>query len=463
MNSAQIIIQIIVALVAVACAIPGTFLVLRKMSLISDAISHSILLGIVIGFFIVEDTASPLLIVLAALAGVLTVVLVEFIQKTGLVKEDTAIGLVFPALFSIGVILIAKNANDVHLDIDSVMVGDLSFAPFDPLLVNCTDGIADSCINLGPKAIWVVGTILLITLILLFMFFKELKVSTFDAGLAAALGFSPIVMHYGLMTVSSITIVGAFDAVGPILVVALMIAPAATAYLFTKDLKRMLLLSCFFGVFAAISGYWLAHLLDASISGSMTTVLAVLFLLVYEPIITSILVGLLVGIGTIFYQYYEYVVATKIGFGELILGEKIKMVFAQFVFMDYMYIIGIATILAAFLIYILPKRGVIFGYYKVQQQKTEIMLLVFLLHIRNHSEESERHVKHLNEHINWQRIRSKSIVELALKNNMILVTDEIISLTEKGDDFTEKAIDYIITNKDTEIEEMKDDFFLFRG
>ena len=139
------------------------------------------------------------------------------------------------------------------------------------------------------------------------------------------------------------------------------------------------------------------------------------------------------------------------------------MVFAQFVFMDYMYIIGIATILAAFLIYILPKRGVIFGYYKVQQQKTEIMLLVFLLHIRNHSEESERHVKHLNEHINWQRIRSKSIVELALKNNMILVTDEIISLTEKGDDFTEKAIDYIITNKDTEIEEMKDDFFLFRG
>ena len=111
----------------------------------------------------------------------------------------------------------------------------------------------------------------------------------------------------------------------------------------------------------------------------------------------------------------------------------------------------------------LSKEICIFGYYKVQQQKTEIMLLVFLLHIRNHSEESERHVKHLNEHINWQRIRSKSIVELALKNNMILVTDEIISLTEKGDDFTEKAIDYIITNKDTEIEEMKDDFFLFRG
>ena len=139
------------------------------------------------------------------------------------------------------------------------------------------------------------------------------------------------------------------------------------------------------------------------------------------------------------------------------------MVFTQFVFLDYIHILVITTVLSAFLMYILPKRGVIFGYYKVRQQKTEIMLLVFLLHIRNHAEESERHVKHLNEHINWQHIRSKSIVELALKNNMITVENNIISLTEKGDEFTEKAIDYIITNKDTEIEEMKDDFFLFRG
>lgn len=463
MNSAQITIQVIVVLVAIACAIPGTFLVLRKMSLISDAISHSILLGIVIGFFIVGDTSSPLLIVLAALAGIVTVFLVEFIQKTGLVKEDTAIGLVFPALFSIGVILIAKNANDVHLDIDSVMVGDLSLAPFDPLLINCTEGVADSCINLGPKAIWVIGTILIITLILLVAFFKELKVSTFDAGLAAALGFSPIVMHYGLMTVSSVTIVGAFDAVGPILVVALMIAPAATAYLFTKDLKKMLLLACFFGVFAAISGYWLAHILDASISGSMTTVLAILFLLVYEPIITSIFVSLLTTTGVIFYQYFQSLLAYEAGFAQSALSEKITMTFQQFVFLDWVTIVGVSALLSIVLIYILPKRGVIYGYYKVRQQKTEIMLLVFLLHIRNHTEESERHVKHLNEHINWQRIRSQSIVELALKNNMITIAESIISLTEKGEEFTEKAIDYIITNKDTEIEEMKDDFFLFRG
>ncbi|HXJ98128.1 MAG TPA: metal ABC transporter permease, partial [Gelidibacter sp.] len=120
MHSSQLEIQLIASLVAMACAIPGTFLVLRKMAMISDAISHAILPGLVVGFFITQDLNSPILIFLAALTGVITVVLVEQIQKTGLVKEDTAIGLVFPALFSIGVIMIAKNANDVHLDVDAV-------------------------------------------------------------------------------------------------------------------------------------------------------------------------------------------------------------------------------------------------------------------------------------------------------------------------------------------------------
>jgi manganese/zinc/iron transport system permease protein len=163
MNSAQIEIQLIASLVAIACAIPGVFLVLRKMALISDAISHSILPGLVIGFFITHDLNSPLLILMGALSGILTVILVEYIQKTKLVKEDTAIGLVFPALFSIGVLLIAKNANDVHLDIDAVLLGELSVAPFDRLFINGID--------IGPKSLWIIGTILLITLSLLAAFF----------------------------------------------------------------------------------------------------------------------------------------------------------------------------------------------------------------------------------------------------------------------------------------------------
>jgi len=386
MSNAQIEIQIIASLVAVACAIPGTFLVLRKMAMISDAISHSILPGIVVGFFITQDLNSPLLILLAALTGIITVVLVEYIQKTGLVKEDTAIGLVFPALFSIGVILIAKNANDVHLDVDAVLLGELAFAPFDRFLIGGID--------VGPKSLWVVGTILLITISLLFLFFKELKVSTFDKGLAASLGFSPAIIHYGLMSVSSITTVGAFDAVGAILVVALMIAPAAAAYLLTTDLKKMLALAISFGIFSAIMGYWVAHWLDASISGSITTVLGLVFLLVY--------------------------------------------LFA-------------------------PSKGIIAVMYREKQQRTEVSLLTFLLHLKNHDEVEERHVNHLSEHINWQKVQAKTVLDLATKNNMILIENNVVSLTKKGDEFTSKAIDYIITNEDAQIEDMKDDFFLFRG
>jgi manganese/zinc/iron transport system permease protein len=386
MTSPQIEIQLIASVVAIACAIPGVFLVLRKMALISDAISHSILPGIVAGFFITQDLNSPLLILLAALTGVITVVLVEAIQKTGLVKEDTAIGLVFPALFSIGVILIAKNANDVHLDIDAVLLGELAFAPFDRLLISGMD--------MGPKSLWLMGTILFTTIVLLLLFFKELKISTFDVGLSSALGISPVIMHYGLMSISSITVVGAFDAVGAILVVALIIAPAATAYLLTSDLKRMLWLSIGFGVFSAIGGYWLAHILDASISGSMTTILGIVFLFVY--------------------------------------------LFA-------------------------PKKGLLSVLYRQKQQRTEVSLITFLLHLNNHSDENERHINHLNEHINWQTVRAKTVLELAQKNNMVTISKGIVSLTDKGKDFTTRALEYILTNKDERIEHMKDDFFLFRG
>ena len=385
MNS-EIAIILISCLAAVACAIPGVFLVLRKMALISDAISHSILPGIVIGFLITEDIASPWLILLAAFSGLITVVLVEAIQKTGLVKEDTAIGLVFPALFSIGVLLIAIYANDVHLDADAVLVGKLEFSYFDKLMI---DGV-----SYGPKSIWTISIVLGITLLLLLAFYKELKISTFDVGLSSALGFSPVVLHYGLMSVASVTTVVSFDAVGAILVVALMIAPAATAYLLTTDLKKMIGLSVLFGIMSAIGGYYFSMWLNASISGSITTILGLIFLCVY--------------------------------------------LFA-------------------------PSKGLIAVLFRQKRQRIEVSLLTFLLHLNNHDSINERRVAHLQEHINWGKVRAKTVLELAQKNNMITLENQVVSLTAKGLDFTERALDYIITNKDEKIEDMKDDFFLFRG
>ena len=266
-------IQWIAAVTAAACAIPGVFLVLRRMALMSDAISHAILLGIVLAFFVTENIASPLLIAAAAATGVLTVSLVEMLGRTRLVKEDAAIGLVFPALFSVGVILISRFAGNVHLDVDAVLLGELAFAPFNRLVVGGTD--------LGPRTLWVMGAILLLNAAFIGLFYKELKLTTFDAALAGALGFAPGLVHYAFMTLVSVTAVGAFDAVGSVLVVALMIAPPAAAYLLTDRMPVMIALSVSVGVASALAGYWASYLLDVSIAGSMATMTGFAFALAF--------------------------------------------------------------------------------------------------------------------------------------------------------------------------------------
>jgi manganese/zinc/iron transport system permease protein len=273
MSQAQLEIQLIAVLVAAACAIPGVFLILRRMALMSDAVSHAILLGIVAAFFIVEDLASPFLILAAGLTGLLTVSLTELLHRTRRVKEDAAIGLVFPLLFSLGVILIARYAGDVHLDTDAVLLGELAFAPFNRLILHGRD--------FGPKSLWVMWAFLLANFAFVYFFYKELKLATFDPALAMAFGFSPFVLHYALMALVSFTAVGAFDAVGSILVVALMIAPPAAAYLLTDRLSRMLVYAVLIGAAGAVGGYWLAHGLDASIAGSMAAAQGLLFGLVY--------------------------------------------------------------------------------------------------------------------------------------------------------------------------------------
>ena len=273
MNLAQVEILIIAVLTSASCAIIGSFLILRKMAMMSDAISHTILLGIVVAFFITQDLSSPLLIVGATLTGLVTVFLVEMLQKTKLVSEDASIGTIFPFLFSIGIILISLYAGNVHLDIDSVLLGELAFAPFDRLVIKGVD--------LGAKSIYVMGVIFLLDLIYIVLFYKELKIVTFDSALATAIGISPIIVHYSLMTLVSVTTVGAFNAVGAILVVALMIVPPSTAYFWVEDLKKMIIWSTIFGALSAIIGFLIAFRLDISIAGSMSVMSGVIFLIVF--------------------------------------------------------------------------------------------------------------------------------------------------------------------------------------
>lgn len=270
--SPQIEIQLIAIFVAIACSLPGVFLVLRKMSMVSDAITHTILLGIVLAFFYTHNLSSPLLIIGATAIGVITVWLTEALHRTRLVSDDSAVGIVFPFLFSIAVILISHFSNSVHLDVDSVLLGELAFAPFERLRWLGIDW--------GAKSLYSMGLILLINVAFIAVFFKELKLVTFDPMLAAVMGFFPTLLHYGLMTLISLTAVGSFEAVGSILVVAFMIGPPVSAYLLTDDLKQMLFISAGIGVCNAIVGFQMAYALDVSIAGSMAVMTGFSFLLI---------------------------------------------------------------------------------------------------------------------------------------------------------------------------------------
>lgn len=270
-------IQLIAVLVAVACALPGVFLVIRGMAMMADAITHTILLGIVVAFFITEDLNSPLLILGAAFVGILTVWLTELIHQTKLLDKDASIGIIFPLLFSIAIILITRYAGDVHLDTDSVLLGELAFAPFDRLIL--------FGIDIGPQAMYSMSIILVILLLFIGFFYKELKLTSFDSLLAASLGFSPILLHYALMSLVSVTAVGAFEAVGSILVVAFMVGPPVSAYLLTNRLSYMLGISAALGAFNSLIGFQLSMYFDVSIAGmiAVTTGLTFAVIFVFSP------------------------------------------------------------------------------------------------------------------------------------------------------------------------------------
>jgi manganese/zinc/iron transport system permease protein len=263
-------IMAIAIIASVTCCLPGVFLVLRGVAMMSDAISHAILLGIALMFLWVQRLESPLLIVGASCAGVLTVICTEMIIRSKRLKKDAAIGLVFPLFFSVGVIIISQYARNVHLDIDMVLLGELAFAPFSRFVI--------MGIDCGPYALWVMSAALFVNLFFIAIFYKELLVTTFDSTLATMTGFSPLFFYYALMVLTSITAVATFDAVGSIMVVALMITPPATAYLLTHRVHDLILLTVLFAIFSAIFGYGFASFADVSIAGSIASMTGVFFL-----------------------------------------------------------------------------------------------------------------------------------------------------------------------------------------
>ena len=258
-------------LIAISCGLLGVFMMLRKMSMTGDAISHAVLPGIVIGFFISGSQRGLEVIIGAGILGILATLIIDWLRKKARVQLDASIGITFTLLFAIGIILINLLAYKVDLDQECVLYGEIAYLPIDLW-------ISDSGINFGPRIMWLAVLNLGLVLTFILLLYKELTITSFDESFSLVIGLPAGARNLALMSMVSYTPVSSFEAVGAILVVALLVVPPATAFLWTKKLVPLIQLTCVLGVVISILGYYLAYLMDSSIAGMIVAVSGVVFL-----------------------------------------------------------------------------------------------------------------------------------------------------------------------------------------
>jgi len=255
----------------VLAAVPlGLLLVLRGAAMMTDAVSHAVVLGIVLVWMATGIVSGPVQIAGAAAAGLGCVLLAEALGRTRLIRSDAATGLAFSAFFALGVLLINLNAGNVHIDADTVLLGEIGLVWLNTLPVGGAE---------VPVAVLALGSVAVLNGAFVGLFWKELKLATFDPALAAALGFAPAALGLVTLGLMSATAVAAFDAVGVVLFVALTVCPAATALVLTDRLGRALGVALAAGLAAVLGGLALALRWDVSIGGMMASVSAAIFAL----------------------------------------------------------------------------------------------------------------------------------------------------------------------------------------
>ncbi|QJC21185.1 metal ABC transporter permease [Arcanobacterium buesumense] len=246
---------------ALVCALPGSFIVLRQSSMLVDAMSHAILPGIVVGYYVTNDFDSPLLIVGAAVAGLVVVLGNDWLMRSGFVSGDAPQGLIFPMLFSVGVILISLNFGNLHLDTHVVLSGDLNLAAWHQLTIGG--------VSIGPKYLYVLLIVFVLNAVVLWFMYPRLKITSFDPSFASTIGIRARWVDTIFMFLVAVTVTAAFNAAGAVLIIALMIAPAATARLVSNSMKHMLIGTMVIAVAGAIVGFWIAYVLHAPTSAAM--------------------------------------------------------------------------------------------------------------------------------------------------------------------------------------------------
>ncbi len=300
---------------AMACALPGNYLVLRRMSMMGDAISHAVLPGLAIAFLISGSRDSLPMLIGAILIGVLTTLFIQGIDKLSGLDRGASMGVVFTTLFALGLILIRQAADHVDLDPSCVLYGAIELTPLDTYLVFGHE---------IPRAAVTSGAMLLINLIFVIVFYKELKITSFDPELATTIGINANLMQYTLMTLVAATTIAAFESVGSILVIAMLIVPGAAAHLLTDRLATMLLISMVFAGIAAFTGHIAAITVptwfgfqDTSTAGMMAVMTGIMFgaVLLFAPrygLISRVFNQLSLGVGIVrddilgfLYRYQE--------------------------------------------------------------------------------------------------------------------------------------------------------------
>jgi manganese/zinc/iron transport system permease protein len=262
-------------LVAVACGLIGNYLILRRMALVGDAISHSILPGLAIAFLVSNSRGSGVMFLGALGAGVVTTLIIETIHRKSRVKQDAAIGITFSSLFAIGVIIISVFASKVDLDQECVLYGEIGNVPLQVPYVTLGP------ITLGPEPVVRMGLVALGVALSIVFFYKELLISSFDPGLAMSVGINPSVIHYSLMAALSVVVVSAFESVGAILVIAMLVLPGATASLLSHRLWLIFGLTVLHAALSSVLGVHLGLWLNCSLAAAMVVMGAVLFALAW--------------------------------------------------------------------------------------------------------------------------------------------------------------------------------------
>lgn len=258
-------------LVSLSCSLAGVFLVIRHRAMLSDAISHAVLPGLVLAFLISGSRATTPMLIGAFVFGLLCIIFIDILKKRLLVKDDAATGIVFTSFFALGIILISKYAGQTDLDQECVLHGEILFS-----------GIRKSLL-LGtpiPNATLVSGVTLLAVLLCLRAFYGPLKIMSFQPDYAATMGFSIVLWNYVITGLVSAVTVISFESVGAILVIALMVVPAATAWIISKRLPELLWKTAVVAIAGSIIGVRVGFYFNVSIAGAIAMSLGGLFLMV---------------------------------------------------------------------------------------------------------------------------------------------------------------------------------------